>query len=163
MSTAQELQWTDHNPRRFSHADKSSVTLLSSGLPTHIMKLLESVLVTTGLNLETIPEPDNKALQYGREFGNRGQCNPTYFTVGNLIKYLVYLRDEMGLSTEDIVSKYAYVTAGGCGPCRMGMYATEYRKALRDSGFKDFRVLIFKSASCCNKFTGRKQRDYYKW
>ena len=25
---------------------------------------------------------------YGKEFGNRGQCNPTYFTVGNLVKYL---------------------------------------------------------------------------
>ena len=26
--------------------------------------------------------PDNDALRYGKEFGNRGQCNPTYFTVG---------------------------------------------------------------------------------
>ena len=33
--------------------------------------------------------PDNEALRYGKEFGNRGQCNPTYFTVGNLVKYLV--------------------------------------------------------------------------
>ena len=32
--------------------------------------------------------PDNDALQFGKEFGNRGQCNPTYFTVGNLVKYL---------------------------------------------------------------------------
>ncbi len=32
---------------------------------------------------------------YGKEFGNRGQCNPTYFTVGNLVKYLtVRCRDE---------------------------------------------------------------------
>lgn len=100
-------------------------------------------MATTGLTLETIAEPDNTALQFGREFGNRGQCNPTYFTVGNLIKHLIYLRDEVGLSREEIVENYAYVTAGGCGPCRMGMYATEYRKALRDSGFRDFRVLIF--------------------
>jgi hypothetical protein len=33
--------------------------------------------------------PDNDALQAGKEFGNRGQCNPTYFTVGNLVKYLI--------------------------------------------------------------------------
>ena len=32
--------------------------------------------------------PDNSALKFGKEFGNRGQCNPTYFTVGNLVKYL---------------------------------------------------------------------------
>jgi predicted nucleotide-binding protein (sugar kinase/HSP70/actin superfamily) len=32
--------------------------------------------------------PTNEGLQFGKEFGNRGQCNPTYFTVGNLVKYL---------------------------------------------------------------------------
>ena len=37
--------------------------------------------------------PDNDALRFGKEFGNRGQCNPTYFTVGNLVKHLVRLRD----------------------------------------------------------------------
>ena len=88
-------------------------------------------------------EPDNDSLQIGREFGNRAQCNPTYFTVGNLVKHLMYLRDVKGLSTESILKDYAFVTAGGCGPCRMGMYATEYRKALRDSGFAGFRVLLF--------------------
>ena len=36
-----------------------------------------------------IDVPDNDALRYGKEFGNRGQCNPTYFTVGNLVKYLI--------------------------------------------------------------------------
>ena len=79
----------------------------------------------------------------GREFGNRGQCNPTYFTVGNLVKHLIYLRDELKVPVEKIITDYAFVTAGGCGPCRMGMYATEYRKALRDAGFSGFRVLLF--------------------
>lgn len=96
-----------------------------------------------GLKFEIMPEPDNNSLQLGREFGNRGQCNPTYFTVGNLVKHLIHMRDELGIPTEKILSDYAFVTAGGCGPCRMGMYATEYRKALRDSGFGGFRVLLF--------------------
>lgn len=96
-----------------------------------------------GLKFEIMPEPDNESLQLGREFGNRGQCNPTYFTVGNLVKHLIYMRDELGMPTETIIKNYAFVTAGGCGPCRMGMYATEYRKALRDSGFEGFRVLLF--------------------
>ena len=39
-----------------------------------------------------------------------------------------------------------YVTAGACGPCRFGMYEAEYRKALRDSGFQDFRVLLFQQS-----------------
>ena len=96
-----------------------------------------------GITFEILPEPDNDSLQVGREFGNRGQCNPTYFTVGNLVKHLIYLRDELKIPTEKIISDYAFVTAGGCGPCRMGMYATEYRKALRDAGFSGFRVLLF--------------------
>lgn len=106
------------------------------------MYLLQDVLSLSGLKLEILDEPDVHALQYGREFGNRGQCNPTYFTVGNLIKKLIQLRDEENIPTDTIVQDYAFVTAGGCGPCRMGMYATEYRKALRDSGFANFRVLI---------------------
>lgn len=96
-----------------------------------------------GIKFEIMPEPDNNSLQLGREFGNRGQCNPTYFTVGNLVKHLIYLRDELNIPSEKIINDYAFVTAGGCGPCRMGMYATEYRKALRDSGFGGFRVLLF--------------------
>ena len=47
------------------------------------------------------------------------------------------------LSEKEIVQKYAYVTAGGCGPCRFGMYITEYKKALRDAGFDGFRITSF--------------------
>ena len=68
-----------------------------------------------GLKFEIMPEPDNDSLQLGREFGNRGQCNPTYFTVGNLVKHLIYLRDELNIPTEKIISDYAFVTAGGGG------------------------------------------------
>lgn len=116
---------------------------MTSGLPLHVLHLVKRVVSLAGLRFEILPEPDNNSLQIGREFGNRGQCNPTYFTVGNLVKYLIHLRDDMKISTDEIIDKYAFVTAGGCGPCRMGMYATEYRKALRDAGFNGFRVLLF--------------------
>ena len=98
--------------------------------------------------------PDNEALQYGKEFGNRGQCSPTYFTVGNLVKTLVRMRDEEGIPTETILSDYIFVTAGACGPCRFGTYVTEYRKALRDSGFDGFRVLLFQQQGGVKQATG---------
>jgi predicted nucleotide-binding protein (sugar kinase/HSP70/actin superfamily) len=142
MQTRHE-HWTDKNPRNFSKAERSHVTLLTSGLPLHILHLVKRVVDLAGLKFEIMPEPDNNSLQLGREFGNRGQCNPTYFTVGNLVKHLIHLRDEVGIPAEKIIADFAFVTAGGCGPCRMGMYATEYRKALRDSGFGGFRVLLF--------------------
>ncbi len=46
-----------------------------------------------------------------------------------------------------------YVTAGTCGPCRFGMYEAEYGKALRDSAFGNFRVLLFQQSG------GLKQSD----
>ena len=77
----------------------------------------------------------------GKEFGNNGQCNPTYFTVGNLVQFLQGL-EERGLSRQDIIDKYVFFTAGACGPCRFGMYEAEYRLALRNSGFEGFRVIL---------------------
>ena len=53
-----------------------------------------------GYNVQMLECPTNEALQVGKEFGNRGQCNPTYFTVGNLVKYLITLRDKHGMTAE---------------------------------------------------------------
>ena len=49
---------------------------------------VKAALTGLGYNVEVIETADNEALRYGKEFGNRGQCNPTYFTVGNLVKFL---------------------------------------------------------------------------
>lgn len=46
------------------------------------------------------------------------------------------------------------MTAGACGPCRFGMYVTEYRKALRDAGFDGFRVLLFQQTGGMKQATG---------
>ncbi|HEY0251889.1 MAG TPA: 2-hydroxyglutaryl-CoA dehydratase, partial [Kofleriaceae bacterium] len=76
-----------------------------------------------------------------------------YFTVGNLVKYLDGLRDQ-GMTKEDIVKNHVFITAGACGPCRFGTYVTEYRKALRDSGFDGFRVLLFQQTGGLKQATG---------
>ena len=57
-----------------------------------------------------------------KEYGNNGQCNPTYFTVGNLVQYLQKL-EESGVRREDLLGNYVFLTAGACGPCRFGTYA----------------------------------------
>jgi len=142
----QTVQWYDANPQTFTRAQRGSTTLLFGGLTTLHDKLIEAGLASQGYRARALPAPDNAALQMGKEFGNRGQCNPTYFTVGNLVKYLTALRDEQGMSSEEIVDKYVFATAGACGPCRFGTYVTEYRKALRDAGFEGFRVLLFQNA-----------------
>jgi predicted nucleotide-binding protein (sugar kinase/HSP70/actin superfamily) len=139
-------QWHDQNPQEFSQQQRTETTILFSGVTRTHDRLLEAVLTALGYKAKALADPDNESLQYGKEFGNRGQCNPTYYTVGNLIKFLTQLRDEQGLSVEQINRDYILLTVGACGPCRLGMYVTEYRKALRDAGFDGFRVLVFQSA-----------------
>ncbi|MCA9584572.1 MAG: 2-hydroxyglutaryl-CoA dehydratase [Myxococcales bacterium] len=138
----------------FTKAERANVTLLIGGLTVAHDFLIEAALSGIGYNVQMLDAPDNAALQYGKEFGNRGQCNPTYYTVGNLVQYLSMLRDKHGMTSEEVVKKFVFVTAGACGPCRFGMYVTEYRKALRDAGFDGFRVLLFQQTGGLSQATG---------
>jgi len=138
----------------FTKREKGKITLLIGGLTMAHDYLVEGGFKSLGYNVVALDAPDNEALQVGKEFGNRAQCNPTYFTVGNLVKFLIHLRDKRGLSTKQIVDEYVFLTAGACGPCRFGMYVTEYRKALRDAGFDGFRVMLFQQTGGLSQATG---------
>lgn len=137
-----KTQWHD-TPMTIEYAPREDTIMLIGGVAPIQDRLLRPALKAVGENYIGLPNPNFESFRIGKAFGNRGQCNPTYFTVGNLVKYLQKLRDEDGIPTEDIIKKYLFVTAGGCGPCRFGMYVTEYRKALRDAGFDGFRVMSF--------------------
>jgi predicted nucleotide-binding protein (sugar kinase/HSP70/actin superfamily) len=138
----------------FTKSQRPGTTLLVSGLTAAHDYLVKAALTGLGYNVEVVDVPDNDALRYGKEFGNRGQCNPTYFTVGNLVKFLVERAQRDQRSPREMVDKYVFLTAGACGPCRFGMYATEYRKALRDAGFDGFRVLLFQQKGGLKQATG---------
>jgi predicted nucleotide-binding protein (sugar kinase/HSP70/actin superfamily) len=148
-------QWADGMLKpTMTKAEKSKVTLLISGLTAAQDFLTEGALRGLGYNVTYFGVANSAGLQTGKEFGNRGQCNPTYFTVGSLVKHLIDLRDVDGLSSEEIVKNYVFLTAGACGPCRFGMYVTEYRKALRDAGFDGFRVMLFQQQGGLSQATG---------
>ncbi|HEY6561366.1 MAG TPA: 2-hydroxyglutaryl-CoA dehydratase [Polyangiaceae bacterium] len=138
----------------FTKSEKSKVTLIIGGLTMAHDYLVEGSFRNLGYNVVSLDCPDNDALRVGKEFGNRAQCNPTYFTVGNLVKYLITLRDKHGMSSTEIIDKFVFLTAGACGPCRFGMYVTEYRKALRDAGFDGFRVMLFQQQGGLQQATG---------
>ena len=57
------------------------------------------------------PRPTRSAYEAGKEYGNTGQCNPTYFTVGNLVNHLKDLRDRQGVPTERLVNDYVPLAA----------------------------------------------------
>ncbi len=134
----------------FTREQRGSTTLLFGGLTWKHEKLVHGALEGLGYRAEAVPTPNVKAFQAGKEYGNNGQCNPTYFTVGNLVQYLQSL-EEQGLTKQEIIDRYVFFTAGACGPCRFGMYEAEYRLALRNSGFDGFRVLLFQQSGGLNQ------------
>ncbi|MCG8405842.1 MAG: hypothetical protein MI923_11655 [Phycisphaerales bacterium] len=127
----------------FTKAERGDVTIWFGGLTLRHEHLILAGLEGLGYKVGLIPMPEKADFQAGKEYGNNGQCNPTYFTVGALVNHLKRMRDEQGVSVEDILSKHVFITAGACGPCRFGMYEAEYRVALRNSGFDGFRVMLF--------------------
>lgn len=133
-------QWYEPAHRPFVAAERAATTLWLAGLTRRHDVYICAALRGLGYNAQPMPVPDNEALKLGKEFCNRGQCNPTYYTVGNLIRHLRAL-EAGGLSREEIVKHHAVLTAGSCGPCRFGMYATEYRKALRAAGYGGLRII----------------------
>ena len=131
--------------RPFTKEQRGHTTLLFGGLTWKHEKLVHGALEGLGYIAEAVPTPNVHAFQTGKEYGNNGQCNPTYFTVGNLVQYLQSL-EEQGLTKQEIIDRYVFFTAGACGPCRFGMYEAEYRLALRNAGFDGFRVLLFQQS-----------------
>ena len=144
-----------HRPveRPFTAAERSLVTILFGGLTWKHEWLIRAVFESAGYKVELLPTPDVAGFQLGKEFGNNGQCNPTYFMTGHLIKYLQGL-EAKGLTREEIVDKYVFFTAGSCGPCRFGMYEAEYRLAVENAGFRGFRILLFQQTDGINAASG---------
>jgi len=133
-----------HRPveRPFTAAERDRVTILIGGLSWKHDSLLKAAFQSAGYKVEVLPIPDVAAFRLGKEYGNNGQCNPTYFMVGHLIKFLQAL-EAKGLSRQEVIDNYVFFTAGSCGPCRFGMYEAEYRLAVQNAGFAGFRVLLF--------------------
>ncbi|MGA8313566.1 MAG: hypothetical protein WB755_26315 [Terriglobales bacterium] len=128
--------------RPFTAEERHRVTILFGGLTWKHERLIQAVFHGSGYRCETLPNPNLATYHLGRELGNPAQCNPTYFTVGSLIQYLRDL-EARGLTKPEILNDYVFFTSSGCGPCRFGMYESEYRMALDNAGFGGFRVLLF--------------------
>ena len=129
------------------------MTILFGGLTWKHEWLIRSAFESAGYKVRVLPTPDVAGFQLGKEYGNNGQCNPTYFMVGHLIKYLQAL-EAQGLSRQEIVDNYVFFTAGSCGPCRFGMYEAEYRLGVQNAGFDGFRVLLFQQDDGINAASG---------
>ncbi len=73
--------------RPFTAAERGKVTILLGGMTWKHDNMFRAVFQGCGYKCEALPVPDVPAFQIGKEYGNNGQCNPTYFTVGCLVQY----------------------------------------------------------------------------
>lgn len=139
--------------RLFTAAERDHVTILIGGLTWKHEDLILAVFESSGYRCARLPVPSRPDFEAGKQYGNNGQCNPTYFTVGCLVRYLLELEQD-GLTKEQIAERYVFFSAGSCGPCRFGMYEAEYRFALENAGFGGFRVLIFQQGDGIHASSG---------
>ena len=79
---------------------KANTTIIFCALPATLQEVLLGVLEGLGYKAERLPAPDQESLAIGKEFCNRGQCIPTYYTIGTLLKFLFERRRE-GLGRGD--------------------------------------------------------------
>jgi predicted nucleotide-binding protein (sugar kinase/HSP70/actin superfamily) len=143
LSPADRPQWRYFEQKPFTRADREHTTILFGGLTWKHERIVRGALKALGYRSEIIPTPTVADFQTGKEYGNYGQCSPTYFTVGSLVNHLKRL-EHAGLSREEVVDRYVYITPESpCGPCRLGMYQSEYRLSTENSGFGGFRVIPF--------------------
>jgi predicted nucleotide-binding protein (sugar kinase/HSP70/actin superfamily) len=144
-----------HRPleRPFTADERERTTILVGGLTYTHERLLEAVFHACGYRCRRLPTPDLGAFHLGREYCNTGQCNPTYFTIGSLLSTLLQL-EAQGYSRRQIIDEFVFFTAGSCGPCRFGMYESEFRLALQNAGFDGFRVLLFQQGDGIADGTG---------
>ena len=126
----------------YTAEERGTVTILFGGLTWKHERLIEGLLAGAGYKCQRLPETDRDAHEVGKEFCASGLCNPVYFTVGNLVRFLKQ-KEDAGLSREQIVRQFVYFTAACGGPCRFGMYEAEFRAALEAAGYAGFRVLSF--------------------
>jgi len=139
-------QWNGYDNPVWPREEKKKATLMYSFVERHKALFLRGYFERHGFNYLDMGDHIKEDVRWGKEYGNRMECNPMYFTSGALIRNLIKLEQEQGLTKEEIVRDYVFLGGGGqCGPCRYGMYPQEYLKVVNEAGFKGFRVMIFSS------------------
>ncbi|ERP30932.1 2-hydroxyglutaryl-CoA dehydratase activator [Chitinivibrio alkaliphilus] len=139
-------QWDGLKNPLWHKKDRKKVTILYNMIERRKSYFLRAYFEREGYAYRDMGDHVFRDLQLGRKWGTRMQCNPMYFTSGAIVRSLLQIEKETGLSKKEIVEQYVFLCGGGqCGPCRYGMYPKEYLKAVNAAGFHGFRLLIFNS------------------
>ena len=118
----------------FTLAERDTVTILIGGLTWKHEELIKAVFQSSGYRCMRLPIPSRADFEAGKQYGNNGQCNPTYFTVGCLVRYLQQL-ESAGLTKQQIARIYAFESGGNGGyDVQAGLeYATPGARAINSA------------------------------
>lgn len=126
----------------FTKLQRDHTTILFGGLTWKHERLVHAALESLGYKCESVPVPNKKAFQLGKEYGNNGQCNPTYFTVGNLVQFVQDL-EAKGLSKDEICGRYVFLPPEPADPA--GLACTN-----PNTGWRCATRVSRSSACCCS-------------
>lgn len=101
-------------------------TLLVPRMAPHA-EAVASAMEACGVRAIVLPEPDERNLLYSEQVTSGTECLPYRVTLGDFLRFY----HDNGASTNN----YEGFNAGSYGPCRLGKYAIEQIRLLKDIGF----------------------------
>ena len=104
----------------------SKKTLLMTRMSPHV-EVLAAAMEACGARVIVLPESDERSLLYSNQLTSGTECLPYRVTLGDFMKFYY----DNGVHTEE----FEGFMAGAYGPCRLGKYAIEQSRALREIGF----------------------------
>ncbi len=101
-------------------------TLLIPRMAPHA-EVVAAAMEACGVRAMVLPEPDERNLLYSNQVTTGTECLPYRVTLGDFMRY--YYDD-----SNDLKNVEGFMT-GSYGPCRLGKYAIEQRRILKEMGF----------------------------
>jgi predicted nucleotide-binding protein (sugar kinase/HSP70/actin superfamily) len=89
--------------------------------------VIAAAMKANGVNAVALPEPDERNLLYSNQYTSGTECLPYRVTLGDFLRF--YKED--GHNLKDVEG----FMSGSFGPCRLGKYAVEQIRILKDIGY----------------------------
>ncbi|MEE9399047.1 MAG: acyl-CoA dehydratase activase [Dehalococcoidales bacterium] len=112
--------------RGASSAINSKKTLLIPRMAPHA-DVVAAAMAACGARVVVLPEPDERNLLYSNQVTSGTECLPYRVTLGDFMRYFY----EDGGNLKNVEG----FMSGSYGPCRLGKYAIEQTRVLKEIGF----------------------------
>src|SRR5665647_1495375 len=92
--------WSGYPNPPWYKKDKKNVTILYNVVERRKSFFLRAHFERNGFKYKDLGDHQYEDVRFGKEYGNCMQCNPMYFTSGSIIKNLMLIEKETGLSKD---------------------------------------------------------------